>query len=225
MAWLDRSATDRIHPSDLCKAVFGGNTCKIQRSSLAPSRQKNNPLPPPPKPHVLQARRSASLAMGGSSSTVAATGGYQPGLVPAYPPLPELKTRKIRGRGRDADRRKRKDRPYSENGVALNWDGRYCQEQDTGGELKLDGSVATVSGAPVGREGVNLARRCGSAGAESRVMRGGVLQANGEAVVAEKARIERRLKELQQEKARVMREKKWVECSEGQRNRRHSSRD
>ena len=43
-------------------------------------------------------------------------------------------------------------------------------------------------------------------------MRRGVLQASGEAIVAEKMRIEKRLKELHKERATVLRRKKWVEC-------------
>lgn len=57
-------------------------------------------------------------------------------------------------------------------------------------------------------------------------MRGGVLKAGGEAIVAEKTRIEKRLKELHKERTNVLRRKKWVECwaddRAGDRNRNNS---
>lgn len=187
VAWFDRGTTGKLRSSDLCDAVFGR---RPSRESTADHRQRQEQrrLPPPPrKPHVLQAQRAAALAMGESSASGASgVGGY-----PVRLPAP--------GGARERRRRaanKRDDR------IAWNWQGRAsaaaAPAAAAAGEGHRQERVENVSGI--------------AAGSKPRGGGAGLLRASGEAVVAEKARIERRLRELQQERASLLREKRGVEC-------------
>lgn len=199
---------------------------------------------PPPAPHKLQARRALAMSMGDSSSIITASGRNR-----ACPALPGRKNKKDAQRRQQpggggapasaSDGRKRQHiAPRFENKAAWNWQGRALPKEGVGekGELdKLDGGsrgdggAGLGVGAPAVHEPGRVVRRCGSAGVPSGSggMRGGVLKAGGEAIVAEKTRIEKRLKELHKERANVLRRKKWIECwaddRAGNRNRNNNS--
>lgn len=132
--------------------------------------------------------------------------------------------------------------PYFKKKTAWNWQGRALPKKDVceeGGRDKLGGGgggggvsssggggggdgggggggggAGSDLGTPAAHEVGRVVRRCGSADVPSGSggMRRGVLQASGEAIVAEKMRIEKRLKELHKERTTVLRRKKWVEC-------------
>ncbi|CAM9530636.1 unnamed protein product, partial [Hapterophycus canaliculatus] len=198
VAWFDRSTTKKLRCHDLCDAVFGGGgsgSIHSRRSSdPAPiSRKRDQPLPQPPKPHVLQARRSAALAMGTSS------------CLDACPDAPVPASGKAQRK-----RRQPLEKPQQfGDKVAWNWQGRpppaAAPNQDPG----RDGLAGHENGGGVGA-GATVGGSPRSSGAPVRY--GGVLRASGEAVVAEKARIEKRLKELRRERAALLREKNVVEC-------------
>eukprot|EP00752_Nemacystus_decipiens_P004820 g4387.t1 len=81
--------------------------------------------------------------------------------------------------------------------IAWNWQGRR-------GSSAAAGAVRDKGGANTDKKPLQRGVH-GAAGGPVRF--GGVLQAGGEAVVGEKARIEKRLKELQRERAMLLREK------------------
>lgn len=143
-------------------------------------KQNRQPLPSPPrKPHVVQAQKSAALANGESSCS---------------PPRAPFRAK---GENHGA--------PERDGKVAWNWQGRRgssaaagaTRDKEEGGDMHKEKGGKLLRGG--GRGGH------GAAGAPVRF--GGVLQAGGEAVVAEKARIEKRLKELHREKALLLHEK------------------
>lgn len=212
VSWFDRDATRAIHPSDLCNAVFADNNNdnKSRKSSSArySFRPKDQPLPPPPKPaqHVIQAQRSAALALGNNSRDIAGAAGHQP-----CPPLPRAEQEQNilqppgpGGKGGGCGERP-KGAPYFENKIAWNWQGP-TQNQD-GNEREED-----ASGKPVGDPHGQLLGAVGSpcfvGNSGVALKRGGISQASGETIVAEKIRIERRLTELKQERRKLLREKK-----------------
>ncbi|CAN0385525.1 unnamed protein product [Ectocarpus sp. 8 AP-2014] len=192
VAWLDRSTAKKLHTSDLCDAVFGvsrsGHDCNGSSPPglLAPNNPGERHSKPRPKPYVVQAHRSAALAMGATSS---GSSSEDSGSI-AYPPLP-LPSKKDR---REAAAKKLDRR------AAWNWQGpaadTVAQRVDPGG--KNEGSNKHVAGGGGGWTG-------GDGGSA----------ASGEAVVAEKARIEKRLKELRREKALLLREKNGIESAGG----------
>lgn len=179
MAWFDRSTTKKLYASDLCDAIFGAD------AAASSFREKlNRPsLPPPPrKPHVVQAQRSAALAGGNSCCNLACP-----------PRLPARAHEDCHG----APERRQQ---MGGNKVAWNWQGRRGSSAAEGGTRKKGGGDADK-----GQHG-----KLGGGGGGSRggpVRFGGVLQAGGEAVVAEKARIEKRLKDIQRERALLLRAK------------------
>lgn len=203
VAWFDRSTTKKLHTSDLCNAVFGasrsGHDCNGNSPPGLPA--PNNPgerhSKPRPKPHVVQAHRSAALAMGATSS---GSSSDDSGSI-AYPPLP-LPSKK--------DRREAAAKKFDRR-AAWNWQGPAAdavdQRVDPGG--KNEGSDKPVAGGGGGWTGGDGGSAVSRGAAPLRL--GGVLQASGEAVVAEKARIEKRLKELRREKALLLREKNGME--------------
>ena len=238
ISWLDRSATKTVLHSDLCNAVFGrdnnNSPGRALKSSPMPSRPKDQPLLPlpPPAPRTIQARRALAMSTGDSCSIITASGRNQ-----ACPVLPgrRMKDAQRLKRASDASGKKREViAPYFENKAVWNWQGRTLPKEGVREEVRKDklggsrggsggdskggrgggGGTGSGLGAPAVHEVGRVVRRCGSAGVASGSgrMRGGVLQASGEAIVAEKIRIERRLKELHKERTTVLRRKKWVEC-------------
>lgn len=241
VAWLDRSDTKTVQHSDLCSAVFGGDNNSGNNSSpskVAPKsglfspqqKETSRLLPPPPAPHILQARRALAMSLGDSCSSITASGRKK--LCPSLPGQNKKDSLKRQQRGGGGSGEKKElCVPYFENKAAWNWQGHALPKngirreggnyklgdaysgggggRDGGGGSCVDGGVRAV------HEVSRVNRRCGSAGVGSgdRMKGGAVLQASGEAIVAEKARIEKRLKELNKERATVLRrKKKWVEC-------------
>ncbi|CAM9876571.1 unnamed protein product [Ectocarpus sp. 12 AP-2014] len=189
VAWLDRSTTKKLHTSDLCDAVFGvsssGHDCNGNSPPglLAPNNLGERHSKPRPKPHVVQAHRSAALAMGATSS---GSSSEDSGSI-AYPPLP-LPSKK--------DRREAAAKKFDRR-AAWNWQGPAADAvaRRVDPASKDEGSNKLVAGGGGGWTG-------GDGGSA----------ASGDAVVAEKARIEKRLKELRREKALLLREKNGTEC-------------
>ncbi|CAM9441307.1 unnamed protein product, partial [Ascophyllum nodosum] len=183
--WLGRGATDTVRISDLCNAVFGEGGNTTSRSSVASPRRQNHPLLPPPRPRHLQAQRSTALAMGKSISAALRS----PARKCAAPP--PLESKKV-------------------------WN--YRQKWPSGvTESRRGRAVPSLAAAtrPEGPGNGRDERRCESVGVDSDggcgrgVSNGAALPADGRDVVAtEKMMIERRLKELQQEKANLLRRKK-----------------
>lgn len=197
MAWLDRSTTKRLHYTDLCDAIFGRNSARPDALSSSRQQTKQQQLllqQVPPKPHVLQAQRSAALALGESSSN---SGGVPSSGVAYPPPLP--------ARVQELNRLAAEKQKRLGGKTAWNWQGRppaaaaaEARHQELGGGEGKKNSDPGGSGAPVpGPTPVRL---------------GGILKASGEAIVAEKARIEKRLKEVQRERALLLRDKNRMEC-------------
>lgn len=94
----------------------------------------------------------------------------------------------------------RKRRPeIGDSKIAWNWQGRRGSSAAAGSTRNKDGGKTdNVKRGKLLRGGI---------GGGAPVRFGGVLQRSGEAVVAEKARIEKRLKELHRERALLLREK------------------
>lgn len=94
----------------------------------------------------------------------------------------------------------KKRRPeIGDSKIAWNWQGRRGSSAAAGSTRNKDGGKTDdVKRGKLLRGGI---------GGGAPVRFGGVLQAGGEAVVAEKARIEKRLKELHRERALLLREK------------------
>lgn len=182
VAWFDRSNTKKLHASDLCDAIFSPDAGAISFGGKSSRRGKPLPLPPR-KPHVLQAQKSAALANGVSSCDLACP-----------PRLPPRAQEEVHG---GAERRQQ----HTGSGkVAWNWQGRRGSSAAAGATRHKEGGNVDKEKRSkfYGGEG-------GSGGGPARF--GGVLQAGGEAFVAEKARVEKRLKELQRERAVLFREK------------------
>ncbi|CAM9371727.1 unnamed protein product, partial [Scytosiphon promiscuus] len=198
VAWFDRSTTKRLRRSDLCGAVFGGggsrsvHNRRLSGPALA-SRKTDQSLPQPPKPHVLQARRSAALAMGTSSCNLAAC------PVTAS----EKDPRNLQPAGKPQG---------LEGKTAWNWQGRPPPAAAPDREPRRRNATMCVPGGGGAGTGDGATNGDSAPGSIAPVRFGGVLQVSGEAVVAEKARIERRLKELQRERASLLREKNVVRC-------------
>lgn len=195
VAWFDRSTTKKLHACDLCDAIFGtgGSGSSLRRP----------PPPPPPslpqKPHAVQAQRSAALANGESSSGL--------GCPPRIP-------------ARDIHASPERRRQQIESGkIAWNWQGRRVSSAAAGATRHKEGGEYTVKDE---KRVIHGGGARGSAG-EGPVRSRGVLHAGGEAVVAEKARIEKRLKELQRERAMLLREKTGLGRGWEERGRRAGS--
>lgn len=192
MAWFDRSTTKLLHYADLCDATFGRSSgSRFDALSWSRKQKEQNPSQQrPPRPHVLQAQRSAALALGENchSSLISS--------VSCPPPLPARVQKLKRLAGEKQQRLGGK--------AAWNWQGRppaagARNPEFGGGDVIKSSEPGDVGDAP----GSSVA---------APVRFGGVLKASGEAVVAEKARIERRLNEVQREKALLLRQKKRGEC-------------
>lgn len=144
--------------------------------------------------------------MGGRSGDVTASGRYDPcSLLP-------LKRKEETPQRHAPGAKLWYASPRLKSKTAWNWQGEARQHQGTiSGPKGVINPIAAVPG-PAGCGGSSVERRCDSAGGAVRVKRGGVLQASGEAIIAEKSRIGRRLKELQLERAKLLREEKSTEC-------------
>lgn len=188
VAWFDRSTANRLHYADLCDAIFGRSSAGPDALYSSRKQEERRPLQQaPPRPHVLQAQRSAALALGESSSSSNSSVAYATPLRTSMQELKRLAAEKD-------------DRLASK--TAWNWQGHPPAAGDRNpefGEGYRKKSSEPGSGDPPGS---------GVAPVRFR----GVLKASGEAIVAEKARIEKRLKEVQRERALLLREKKRVEC-------------
>lgn len=198
MAWFDRSTTRRLNYTDLCDTIFGRNSARADALSSSRKRTEQQLLlqQAPPKPHVLQAQRSAALALGEScgNSIISSSGVARP------PPLP--------ARVQELNRLAAEKQQRLGGKTVWNWQGRPpaaaaagARHQELGAAegKKNDAPGGGGSGAP-------------GSGPAAPVRFGGVLKASGEAIVAEKARIEKRLKEVQRERALLLRDKDRVEC-------------
>eukprot|EP00903_Cladosiphon_okamuranus_P019599 g18025.t1 len=183
VAWLDRSTTKKLHASDLCDTIFGVDAAAASTRGKKSNRHAQ-PLPPPPrKPHVLQAQKSTALANGVSSCDLACP-----------PRLPARTKQEIHGEG------ERRQQHAGSGTVAWNWQGRR-------GSSAAAGATRDKERRNVDKEKAGKFHGVGGVSGVESMRYGGVLQAGGEAVIAEKARIEKRLKELQRERALLLRER------------------